>query len=176
MIVAGGTVVLALVIIFAVIRPMWATTSKTLDDIKVKKETMTKLSEKLENLKSLKTKEADLKEKNAKVLAALPKDNDVARLFVQLEEIAAQSGVTVSQTSEQGAAVGSSTNTVSASLVKPVSYQLSASANSYEALKNTLNKFEQALRILSISSIDVSKNNNQLGLTFGITTYVRSSQ
>lgn len=170
----GGSVILALVIIFAIIRPMWGSTSNVLAELKTKKVTLVNLTEKLENLKKLKNKEAELKEKNAKVLAALPDDKDVARLFVQVEGVAAAGGMSVKQAGEGGADTISNN---AGAIIKPVSYQVSATAPNYDSIKNTLLKFEQALRLLSISNLEVTKGGgSDLSASFTITTYVRSTK
>lgn len=179
-IVIAGSILLVLILGLTIGRTMWNSFSSTLEELNTKKEILAKLETKLENLEKLKDKEAELKEKNAKVLAALPEDKDVARLFVQFEGIASASGLNVKRASEFGATSGSAPAAAAAQvqseIVKPVTYTISSDMPSYDSLKNALAKFEQALRILSISSVDINKAAGSGEVTFTATTYVRSTK
>lgn len=177
-IVIVGSILLVLILGGTVGRSMWNNFSNTLSELKTKKETLSSLEKKLENLKKLKDKEAELKEKNAKVLAALPEDKDVARLFVQFESIANESGLNVKRAAEAGADSTAATQGASApsGTVRPVSYTIVSDMQSYGSLKGALAKFEQALRILSLSTINISKTSDAGEVTFTVTTYVRTTK
>lgn len=178
-IVTVGSILLVLILGLTVGRTTWNSFSNTLEELNVKREVLAKLETKLENLKKLKDKEAELKEKNTKVLAALPEDKDVARLFVQFEGIAAASGLNVKRASEATAtsdAGAQATTPTQSSVVKPVTYTISSDMPAYDALKNALSKFEQALRILSLTTVDINKSTESGDVTFTVTTYVRSTK
>jgi len=179
-IVVAGSILLVLILGLTIGRTMWNSLSSTLNELNIKRDTLVKLEEKLENLKKLKDKEAELKEKNAKVLAALPEDKDVARLFVQFEGIASASGLNVKKASESGTTTGTApdaaTTQVQSDIVKPVTYTISSDMLSYDSLKNALAKFEQALRILSLTAVDINKTTDSGEVTFTATTYVRSTK
>lgn len=148
-------------------------------ELKLKKGTRVALEEKLENLKSLASKEEELKEKNKKVLAAIPDDKDLARLFRQFENIGNENGVSITKVSEQEI----NNSYVDPSLVQdatpsgltPLSYEADSAALNYSAVKNSLSKFEVALRLLMIKDIEI---NTQDGMTvkYQIGTYKRSAQ
>jgi hypothetical protein len=176
----AGSILLALILIFAVGKPLFDGMQKTAADLKDKKETLAKMQVRLENLKKLKDKEADLKTQNAKVLAALPEGKDVARLFVQFEGIATASGLSVKQAGEGTAAASGGTQSASpastgTSLVKSIGYQVTATSPDYTSLKNSLAKFEEALRLLSVSGVNISKSGDSLNVSFNIITYTRGN-
>lgn len=179
--VIGGAAVITFALVFAIAKPMWDSTKKVNAELKEKKETLTSLSDRLSKLQQLKEKEAELKEKNAKVLAALPEDKDVARLFVQFEGIAAGSGIKIISAGEQGAQTGGNptttkTQSTSSEIIKPINYSISANGTDYSSLKGALSKFEEALRLLSISSIDITKNASTFDIKFEAVTYARSAK
>jgi Tfp pilus assembly protein PilO len=160
-----------LLLIFIGLVPSWKGMTKASQDLASAQTKRDNLTERLTNLKGLKDKEAQLKEQNAKVLAALPEDKDISRLFVEFEGIGNASGVTVKQVSEAAATVAAGGN-ASAAII-PVTYQISASAANYGALKDSLLKFEQALRLLTISNFDASKSGSNLNVNFTINAYKR---
>lgn len=158
--------------------PVWKDMKKNSATAKARKDELTMLTEKLENLKNLSKKEKELKEQNAKVLAALPEDKDISRLFVQFENIAAQSGLSVKQVSEGGPAGASGTASTepAKSAITPVTYQVSGTAKDYNSLKTALSKFEEALRIVSIDSFEVTSGTSGMNVNFTITTYKRGAK
>lgn len=176
-IVIGSSILIAIILLFIVAIPLWKDLSKNSGTLKNYKEELTMLEDKLANLKELSNKEAQLKTDNAKVLAALPEDKDISRLFVQFENVANQSGIVVTQVTESKTANSTGTNdTGQAGSITPVIYKVTAMATDYASLKNALANFEKALRIVSISEFDVALNNSSLGINFTVTTYKRSTQ
>jgi len=172
--VIGGAVLITIVLAFAVGKPLFDSTQKTAADLEEKKIVLQKLQEKLSNLKNLQSREEELKAENEKVLAALPEDKDVARLFVQFEKIAKESGVTVESVSEANVAEFNGENSNTDTQITAVTYNINAKAKDYASLKNALVRFEDALRLLSISEIDASLTSNDLSISFTINTYKRS--
>lgn len=177
--VISGTIIAALLLGFFVTKPMWDNMQKTLSDLDAERNTLSALETKLENLKSLKSKEAELKEKNAKTLAALPEDKDVSRLFVQFENVATQNGLTVKQVSEgsgSGAAPTTQDQTSPNAVIVPVTYQLTGNGTGYDSVKNTLANFEKALRLVSVTSVDITSNPGEFIVNLSITTYKRGAK
>jgi Tfp pilus assembly protein PilO len=174
----GGGILVAILLVSLIGIPIWKDMQKNTATAKARQDEYKMLSDKLENLKKLSEKEKELKEKNAKVLAALPEDKDVSRLFVQFENIATQSGLTVKQVSEGGAA-GTATQAPASTTtgdIIPVVYQVSATSKDYNSLKTALTNFEKALRIVSIDSFDVTNGESGMNINFNITTYKRGAK
>lgn len=169
--IAVGVGILAtLLLTFVGLVPSYKGMKKTTADLKAAEAKRDNLVERLNNLKNLKEKEAELKEQNAKVLAALPEDKDISRLFVEFEGIGNASGLSVKQVTEGGTAA---TAADASAAIIPVTYQITASTVDYLSLKNALSKFEQALRILTISSFDASASGNTVNVNFTVNAYKR---
>jgi Tfp pilus assembly protein PilO len=161
---------LGLVIIFTAGRYSWSEMKKASAETKVQKAILTEADTRLENLKSLSSRTAELREKNQKVLSALPQDKNISALFVQFEQIATASGLEISSVSESGAAAASTNS----QLVRTATYTVDAKAGDYTALKNALSKFETALRVLAMPQISVTGTSESgLSVQFTITTYLR---
>lgn len=169
----GGSIIVAILLVSLIGLPLWNDLKKNTGDIKTTKSELDLLTEKLVNLKGLSSREAELKTKNEKVLAALPEDKDISRLFVQYENIAAQSGITVKKVSEGSESAAPTTGNESSELIIPVTYKIIGNATDYMAFKNSLTNFEKALRLVSIDSFDISNNTKDFNVTFNITTYKR---
>lgn len=167
----GGGIIVSVLIGTLIGVPLWKDMQKNKATAQNKQNEYTLLSNKLETLKKLSEKEKELKEKNAKVLAALPVDKDVSRLFVQLENIANQNGLTIKQVSEGSGSTPATENQTGAIIA--TTYQVSASASDYLSLENTLSAFEKALRIILIDSFDVSNSQGGMNISFNITAYKR---
>lgn len=173
-----GSFVVLLILVFAIGKPLWAELQKSSATLKEKRAVLTKLEDKLANLKSLKDQEAELKVKNDKVLAALPTDKNVSRLFVQFENVASASGLTISGVSEAGAAGSTNTSaptvaTNTTGAVREVTYNVTGNSNSYGDLKNALSNLEKALRILSVSKINVTSSGSNMTVNLSVSTYLR---
>lgn len=166
--------VIILILIFALGMPLYKQLRTTSAELKVKRLELTQLETKLANLKKLKEKEAELKAQNQKVLDALPEDKDVARLFVQFENIATQNGLTISSVSETGGS-GTTGTTKPIGTLNPITYSITSTAKDYNSLKSTLAKVETALRVLSLEKADVNQSGGSLSTTFSVTTYVRGT-
>lgn len=173
--VVGAAVIVSLVLSFFVVRPMYNDLRAKSKDLKSKQETLAALENKLENLKALKEKEAELKEKNKKILAALPEKKDVPRLFTQLESVASIAGLSVEKVAEN-AAVTEVASAVSNSSVSRVNYQVDAKTASYPTVKSALTGIDEALRLLSVSGINVTSANNSLSIVLDVVTYSRGAK
>jgi Tfp pilus assembly protein PilO len=161
--------ILALVLIG---RPLYNGLKKTGAELKDRKAVLAKEESNLSALKTLESRKEELLAKNQKVLAALPTDKDIARLFVQYESVAREAGVTIENVSEAGASDGQITD----GLIVPVSYAVSASAPSYQDFIRSLQKMEDAIRILSISAISISSDGGKITASYTINTFMRGGQ
>lgn len=170
-----GAILVTLALAFALAMPVWKKMQKTSEELKQERVRLERLEDKLAHLKVLKEKEAELKEKNEKVLAALPKDKDVSRLFVQFENIAIQSGLTISQASEGEESTATSTKGTIGSII-PITYKVTGKGDSYAAVRDAFSRFENALRLVSVSSVDINRNNNTFDLAYTLVTYVRGGE
>ena len=172
-----GAFLIILILIFAVGRPLYNDTVKNQAELKVKQQELAFLENRLDILKELDGKKAELMAQNQKVLSALPVDKDVARLFVQVENIASQNGISITSVSDNSGATtanssGSGNTTVG---IKRVTYKIDGQANSYQATKDAIAKIESALRVVSIPQIDINGANGKLTINFTVETYVRGS-
>jgi Tfp pilus assembly protein PilO len=169
-----ASVILFMVILFVGTIPLWKDFQKNSETTKTKKTELAALETKLTNLKKLSEKEADIKDKNSKLLAALPTDTDVPRLFVQFENIVTQSGLSVTRVSGDQTTAVTTTKSGSTTVV-PVNYQVNTKASDYSSLKNAITNFEKALRLVSISKISISGTNGNYTVLFSVTTYKREA-
>lgn len=167
-----GSVLVSVILAFIIGKPLYNSLKTTGAELNEKRETLEKLETKLEVLKGLESQKKDLEEKNQVVLAAIPTDKDISRLFYQFEKIAESSGLKIESVSEstESANAQSETNTMT---VIPVSYEVTASTDSYNKFKAALKNFETSLRILSIDSITISGEPNSLNINLTINTYKR---
>lgn len=167
-IVISGTVILVIVLAVALGQPAWKSYTKSRDELKQKRAVQEKLEENLLALQDLKEKEEDLKKKNDQVIKALPTHKDVSRLFVEFERIATENGLNINGVQEttlgEQPAPGS---------VKPAVYNVKASTSGYPSTKEALKKIEGALRILSVSGINISGTGGSLTVDLEVTTYLR---
>jgi len=172
--VIGGAILIALILGFGILRPLYNSLTTTNKELKEKQAVLERLESNLENLKNLESTKEELIVKNEKVLSALPLDKDVPRLFVQLERIAAGVGLQVSSVSENGESA-SAPDTNEAAIVTPATYQVSGTATNYNALKQVLQKIETGLRIISVEKISVqgSGSDQSLSVSLIVKTYSR---
>jgi len=163
-----GGFFLALFLIFVVGSPLYKNFQKSRVELAEKQEAYAAAEEKLATLERLKPQETELTEQNEKVLAALPTDKDVSRLFIQLEKIAKENGITITNVSEGNIEI---TNTEPGT-VNPVTYTVTAASNNYDAVKKALAKIETAIRVLSVDKIEMTANT----ATFTVKTFVRGEE
>ncbi len=167
--VTSGAILATIFLIIVILRPLWANVQQSQKELTSEKAVLEKSEKNLAALQGLSGRKDELTNQNEKVLAALPSDKDVPRLFVQMEEIATRSGLAISTVSET---TDASSNTTG--LVNQVKYQVNGTANSYAALKQSLSDIEKALRLLSVNKIDIqSKEDGSLNINLTVTTYKR---
>lgn len=168
-----GSFVLALVLLFTVGRFLYTELTKTSDVLKEKRAVREKLEENLSTLEELKKNEDLIVKDTKKAIAALPSDKDIARLFVQLEALASENGSFIRSVSE--GAYG--TQSLNSNLIKSVTYGVSVEVNDYSSIKNLFSEMNKALRILNVSSVDISPTvGGKYDLNISINTYTRSEE
>lgn len=168
----GGSIVISIILIFLIGRPLFSSIKETSRELEDKQQKVEKLEIKLKNLKNLEFKKEELKKQNERVLAALPEDKDISRLFVQFESIFSESESSIISVNESK----DSQEEGAQKIVKPVTYQITGNTKSYGALKNALGKIESALRILSVKSIKIDGAGSNLNFSFTVSTYTRGQQ
>ncbi len=168
----SGSLLLGVLLLFFVGRPVYNGIREVNYEIDEKRTVLEKKEEKLENLKKLSEREEEIKRENEIVLAALPEDREVSRLFVQFERIASDSGLSIQSINEKAETQAADT---SQSEIQETSYRVVGTAENYDSLKETLSRMETALRVLSVSDLDVSYNEGDRGLnlTMFVKTYKR---
>jgi len=170
-IVVSVSLLVAITLMSFIGRPLFNGIREQSRTIEEKRLVLEKKEEKLTNLKALSEREDFLKQENERVLAALPNDNEVARLFVQLERIATESGLKIESVSGQD--LTESTGESSGSGIVALSYKLSGTASDYGSFKQALSKMESALRILNVSELSITGQDGSLSLNLTIKTYKR---
>lgn len=173
-IIITSAVLLTILMSIFVVRPLYKGIRKNSVELKEKKSVLLALETKLENLKKLKEKEAELKEKNEKVLASLPADKDVARLFIQFENIARESGLNISKVAETNlATTGTTTTNNNNSILNKVTYNVTGNAGSYGSFKDAVTRLSTALRLLNITEISLTDNSGKLEAVLSVDAYSR---
>ncbi|MDD3678838.1 MAG: type 4a pilus biogenesis protein PilO [Patescibacteria group bacterium] len=171
-IILASTIIGAILLISLIGRPLYSNLRAVGRELKEKKIVLEKEQDNLNTLRNLESQKEELIRKNEKVLAALPTDKDVSRLFVQYEAIAAKSGAKIDSVSEVSASEGSSRN----ELIYPVSYNVSLTAPNYNSFIESLKRMEDAVRILSVSSLNISSSENSITASFVVDTFMRGGQ
>lgn len=164
-----GAVLIAVVLFMVIGQPLYASLKKTNLELDEKKLVLDKLETNLETLKGLESRKAEIEEKNAKVLAALPADKDVPRLFTQLEKIAATAGLNITSVSESSATDSATPAATTPGQINSLTYQVTGSASNYSSLKAALAKIEDGLRIVSIDKVDAQGGQSGSSLTVNLT-------
>lgn len=174
-----GAVLVSIFIGFFIIKAQYNAGVKLSADIKEKEENLQKLETKLTKLQELKSKEAELIQKKDRVLAALPQDQDVSRLFVEVEKMISDTGAFVESAKEgsgvQTASSATATTNVNMPGIKNYSYNIDFTTSTYESIKNSLDNMEKALRLVNLDSFKISTDasGNGFKVTFGMKTYSR---
>jgi Tfp pilus assembly protein PilO len=179
--VVGGAIFISIFLGFLIGRPLYQNIARSSQELKEKQLTLKKLENKLVALKQLESKKEELEKKNALVIAAIPDDKDLSRLFYQLEAIATSTGVRIDSVNESApikAVVTSSDNasrdtTQSTTLVSPISYTVKGKSTSYSDIRRFLDSIEGSLRILSVNNIKINENQGTLTVELKINTYKR---
>lgn len=175
----AGTLLLTILLSLLVVKPIYQANKKVSEEIKLKKSKLDGLENKLGKLKELKKEEALLLKEKERVLAALPEDKDVPRLFVQFEKMATSTGASVAsaaggqELSSAGSAAQVPSN-ISPNILKEHTYDLKVTTSTYESLKNIVGNAEDALRLVDIHNFSISKKESSFDVSFNLKTFSRS--
>jgi len=175
-IVVGSAIFISLFLAIIIGKPLYDSIKKAGTELEERSTVLDKLESNLVVLKELESKKEDLEKKNEKVIAAFPEDKDIARLFYQFESLANKAGVSIVSVGESSDNTTASTevdNQPSSATIVAITYQVIASSKSYSALKNALANIEDSLRILSIETIEVAGESDNLGIKLNVKTYKR---
>jgi Tfp pilus assembly protein PilO len=151
------TLVGAIAIGFLVISPLYKKTQSSATELAAKEVQYEELVVKKTKLDGLKDKEAELKKQAALVSDALPKDEEVGRMFIQLDALAKASNGSLKSVSKTTANVSTDTSAdlSSAGITKTV-YSLPLTLPTYFDLKSFIANADSALRLISINDLNIS--------------------
>lgn len=177
--VIAGALLICFLTGFFIVKVQYKTGVKLSKEIKTKGENLKKLESKLAKLQELKSREEELTSKKDRVLAALPEDKDVSRLFVEVEKMISDTGAFVESAKEGSGSQAATSTTNSTNINIPGvanhSYDIMFNTSTYESIKNSLDNMEKALRLVSLDSFNVDADEGGSGfkVTFGMKTYSR---
>lgn len=150
----------AILVWFLIISPLYKSVGKAGKELASKEQQYTDLKDKKSKLDELKDKEAELKKQAAIVSNALPKDEEIGRLFIQLDALAkASNGKLRSVTKSNIATVTGDTSNLSASGITKTVYTLPLDLPTYFDLKSFIASSSSALRLFSIDDFNISASN-----------------
>ena len=166
-----GTVVGLILTGFFVIQPLYNTATKVAAEKKTKEATLSEMKARLEVLNKLSDQEEKLKADSQTVSNSLPTQEDIGRLFIQLDSIAKQSGGNLKSVSQ---ITGQSVDASGAGFTEQ-SYSIPLEMSSYFALKQFITNASDALRLLSISDLKIDANDaGALTVNMTAKSYVRT--
>jgi Tfp pilus assembly protein PilO len=174
--VMGGAMLVALILVLVAGKPLYLSLKQTNRELDEKKLVLEKLETNLVNLKGLASRKVEIEERNKKVLAALPANQDVPRLFVQMERIASGAGLQITNVSEGSSADSAAqTSPIGVATITPHFYTITGKAENYGSLKTSLQKIETGLRLVSVEKLDIQSAQSGKGLSvnFIVKTYSR---
>jgi len=170
------TVLGAIIVWFVIIGPLYANTQKSKAELEVKEAQYTALKNKKDKLDELKDKEDELKKQAATVTSALPKEEEIGRLFIQLDGLAKASNGKLKSVTKSTAttATGNTTNLSSAGITKTV-YNMPIELPMYFDLKSFIANSQSALRLFNINDFNITATNAGM-LTVNLTanSYTRN--
>lgn len=149
--------------------PVVGSLKKSTAELRYKKAELKAVETDLKNLKALEGKKEYIKVQNEKLLAALPRDRDIPRLFVQFENVARASGIAISKAGE----ATNQDSSASTGTIAGFTYDLSGYASGYTTFKNLFTNMENALRLSGITKFNVSKTGETLNVELSLNTYAR---
>ena len=172
-----STSLVVIVSIFIIIIPLYQNASAKAKEQEIVSERLKYLQDKEVILNNLKAQESDLKKTSEKLSAALPLDNDVGPLFIQLSELITDNGGLINGISGSNTQNTAATEEKMTSMVnlKKFTYVLPIEFTSYTTMKSFIDESKKALRLIEISSIMVvATDGGKISATITINTYARS--
>lgn len=168
---------------YFVIKPAYDDNLKKDKSIKNKKEVLNVLKDNEKKLSGLSSQKKDIEDKFKLVSASLPAVPEKSRLYMEIENLAYQSGlspVSIKEDSEGATSSVSSvseTQAVSSPLpegVVELKYTADLSGN-YDSLKYFLDNSEKALRILKINKVSVKdKGDGNIDASISLSAFYKN--
>jgi len=173
----AGFIGVVLISLF-IIKPLYNNSAKLKLEASAKDARYQSLEKKKSSLSALKVKEAELKAQASVVADALPADKEVGKLFIQLDELVAQSSGTLQSVTEIEGSLDYSGQTTSTETgldsIQKYTYALPVLLPDYTSFKKFISKSESALRLFSIKSIDISAGDTgNINATVTANTFTR---
>jgi len=153
-----ATILGAIIVWFLIISPLYTNTQKSKTELALKETEYAALQNKKDKLDSLKDKEDELKKQAATVTGALPKEEEIGRLFIQLDGLAKESNgklKSVTKTAGVTTATGDTTSLSSTGITKTV-YTLPLELPTYFDLKSFIANSDSALRLFNINDFNIT--------------------
>lgn len=172
LIVGVSTFVGVLVLIFAIIKPLYIKSSELRAEQKTKEAKLAMLKEKKSKLEELKDREDELIKDSKKVESALPTNDEAGRLFIQLDAITNKSGGLIKSVNQSS---NLTTSNVGSTGIKKISFNSSSDFSTYFGFKDFVEKSEDALRIVEIAGLNLSSSETgSISATIIANTYARN--
>lgn len=173
-----GTVIISIILITGLIRPTINANADLTKEIKEKKENLNFLEEKLSILQNLKKEETRLLEEKEKVSVAFPEEKEVSRLFVQFEKMVSSTGANITSAINQASSQESPEaikqgNTVN---MNSHNYSVVGKTSTYESLKGIFSNSENALRLVGVDGINISRGETGYNFNINLKTYSRGEK
>lgn len=151
-----STIVGAVIIYFLVVSPLYASTQKSGVELETKEAKYTELTNKKNKLNELKDKEEELKKQAAVVSNALPKEEEIGRLFIQLDGLAKSSNGTLKSVTKSAGSTTTDTTELSTAGINKTIYSLPLDLPTYFDLKTFIADSGAALRLFSINDFNIT--------------------
>lgn len=147
----------AIAVYFLVVSPLYKSTQKAGVELATNEQTYKDLVARKAKLDGLKNKEIELKKQAEMVSNALPKEEEIGRMFIQLDGLAKDSNGSLKSVtkSSAGASADSSADIASTGITKTV-YSLPLTLPTYFDLKSFIANSSSALRLFSINDFNIS--------------------
>jgi Tfp pilus assembly protein PilO len=157
LILGASTLVGTVAVYFLIVSPLYKKMEQAGLELTAKEETYEGLVAKKAKLDGLKDKEAELKKQAEMVSNALPKEEEIGRMFIQLDALAKSSNGVLRSVSKSnaGAVAESSADIASAGITKTI-YSLPLTLPTYYDLKTFIADSRSALRLFSINDFNIS--------------------
>lgn len=154
----GFSIVIGVIVAwFIIVNPLYKSVIKSGEELASREQLLTDLTNKKNKLDELKDKEAELKKQATLVSNALPKDEEIGRLFIQLDSLAKLSnGRLKSVTKSTSTAVTGNTENLSSAGITKTVYTLPLDLPTYFDLKSFIANSDTALRLFSINDFNIS--------------------
>lgn len=170
----GITVFGALMLFFLIVKPLYLSTEKAKTDLTAKEHQYKALVDKKAKLDELKDREEELKKQAAIVSNALPKEEEIGRLFIQLDGLAVSSNGKLKSVTKTTTSTNTSGSAISSAGIVKTVYTLPLELPTYFDLKSFIASSQSALRLFSINDFNITASNaGALSVSLTANSYTR---